>query len=407
MTRRTDPGHVTVSEFSVSFPRDQVEDLRARLRRTKWSDDFDNDDWSFGVNGDYLRDFASYWCDDYDWDAAEQRLNQYPGFRVDGLLDGTPIHFLHIRGKGPNPTPIVLTHGWPWTVWDYAKVVDPLTDPVRFGGRAEDSFDVVIPALPGFGYSSPLRSAVTPMATSDVWSRLMTEVLGYPRYMAAGADWGALVTSYLGHKHADEIIGIHLTIPTLISIAGAESWSSEDYSPDEAGRWSRMVDEKLPLMTSHYNVHVLDPQTLAWALEDSPVGLAAWILERRRSWSDHDGDFEKLFSRDGLCDSISTYWFTHTIGTSMRYYANASRTPLPRTHQHHPPVQTPLAMSVFLNELILPPRSVVEQNSNLVQWRTHDRGGHFAAHEQPDAWVNDVRAFRETLAASAEQTPAH
>lgn len=380
--------------FTIAIPQEDVDDLRDRLRRTRWADDFANDDWGYGFNGDYLKELVDYWVNDYDWRAQEAKLNEFPNYRVE--LEGYPIHFLHERGKGPNPIPIVLTHGWPWIPWDYRKVIGPLADPASHGGDPADSFDVIVPSLPGYGFSSPVRKpGATPLVTAGLWLRLMRDVLGYGRFAASGGDWGAVVTAYLAHAHADDLLGAHLTLPTLLSVGLAE-WGPEDYGDDEEGWYERMVNERLPDIVSHVGVHVNDPQTLAWALNDSPVGLAAWILERRKNYADTRGDIESVYAKDDLCTLVSIYWFTRTIGTSMRFYADTLRPHggrFPLVHDRAPTLEAPTAISVFLYELQLMPRKIAEQHANLAQWRVHERGGHYAAFEQPEPWIDDVRAF--------------
>jgi pimeloyl-ACP methyl ester carboxylesterase len=332
-----------------------------------------------------LRELVAYWLDGYEWGTHEAAMNAFEQYRTD--IDGVPIHFIRTRGVGSDPFPLVLTHGWPWTFWDYRHVIGPLADPVAHGGRAEDAFDVIVPSLPGFGFSGPVRRTdLTHSYTADLWVRLMRDVLGYDRFGAHGGDWGAHVSARLGERHPEHVVGIHVTYPPLLADARA-SLVSDDYGPDEAD-WAALTAARAPSIASHVAVQVNDPQTLAFALTDSPVGLAAWLVERRRNWSDCSGDVESRFSKDDLLTMVSLYWFTDTIGSSMRCYADALRNPEPTAR-----VPVPTAVTVFPADVFLLPRRLVERYVNLQRWTVMPSGGHFAPAEEPRACVDDIRAF--------------
>jgi pimeloyl-ACP methyl ester carboxylesterase len=288
--------------------------------------------------------------------------------------------------------PLILTHGWPWTFWDFERVIRPLADPGAFGGDPADAFDVVVPSLPGFGFSSPLGvTGIGPFQTADLWVRLMRDVLGYDRFAAQGGDWGAIVTAQLGHAHADSLLGVHLSLPALLGgVLGR--LKAEDYGPGEEGWYEQMQTRMAQTAASHLAVHRLDPQTLAWACHDSPVGLAAWILERRRNWSDCDGDVERRFSKDDLLTTMSIYWFTETFVSSVRYYREALLAGWRPAHDRRPRIEAPTAIAVFPRELILVPRSVAAQESDLRRWTVMPSGGHFAPAEEPELLVEDIRA---------------
>jgi pimeloyl-ACP methyl ester carboxylesterase len=385
----------TVGEFQIAVGDDELADLRRRLERTRFADDFANEAWTYGVEGGYLRELVEYWRDGFDWRAAEAAMNMYRHHQV--VLDDVPIHFLHIRGTGAGPAmPLVLTHGWPWSFWDFRKVIGPLTDPERYGGDPRDAFDVVVPSLPGFAFSSPLRvPGIDPTAIAALWVRLMRDVLGYDRFGAQGGDWGAVVGAHLGHAHAEHLTGLHLSMPAFMTAAPG-TLRPEDYGPDEVG-WYERMRAKRHLWDSHLLVHTRDPQTLAWALNDSPVGLAAWLVERRRSWSDCRGDIETRFSKDDLLTTISLYWFTQTFHTTARLYADTFRSRLKLQHDRSPEIEAPTAIAVFPEETVLYPRAVAERHANLRQWTVMPRGGHFAAFEEPELLVDDVRKFFRTL----------
>ena len=308
--------------FEIAIPEEKLEDLRERLERINWAPDFGNEGWAYGVNGEYLRELADHWLNRYDWRAHEAEMNRFDNFRVE--IEGMPIHFVHERGKGPNPIPIILSHGWPWTYWDLRHVIGPLTDPAAHGGDPADSFDVVVPSLPGYGFSTPLTTpGINYWRTADLWVTLMRDVLGYERFAAQGGDWGALVTSQLGHKYAEHLIGIHLTDAIMLNMFTHDRpWVLGDpglasMPPGEA-RAANLA--RLRYYSAHVAVQALDPQTLAFMAHDSPIGLCAWILERRRNWGDTNGDVESRFPKDDLLTTMMLYWATDAFVTSVRYY---------------------------------------------------------------------------------------
>ena len=339
----------TAAPFRVDVGDGVLGDLRERLGRTRFAPDFANGDWGYGVEAGYLREILDYWRDGFDWRAQECAINSFAHFRT--TLQGVPVHFVHERGAGPSPLPLVLTHGWPWTFWDFHKVIRPLADPAAFGGDAADAFDVVVPSLPGFGFSSPLLTrGWNHSRTADLWVELMAS-LGYERFGAHGGDWGAIVSSQLGHKYADRVIGIHLTTPSTPWV-----WNVERPWAEVLGRVvearSRTADRAALLewerrRAAHIAVQTVDPQTLAYGLHDSPAALAAWLLERRRSWSDCDGDLERAFSKDELLTGLTIYWVTETFATSARYYKEAVDVPWSPAHGRTPPVEAPTGISVF------------------------------------------------------------
>lgn len=381
--------------FEINVAQDALDDLDDRLRRTRFADDFGNNDWSFGMPGEYLRAIVDYWRDQFDWRAQEASMNRFAHYRAD--LDGIPIHFIHERGRGPAPMPLLLTHGWPWTFWDYERLIAPLTNPAAFGGDPRDSFDVIVPSLPGTAFSSPLRTTgIGVTATADLWARLMRDVLGYERFAAGGGDSGAFVSVRLGHAHSAQVIGIHLNLPATVTMAALGTIRRDDYSPEEE-QYLADTPAAERGTTGHMAVHTEDPQTLSWAMNDSPAGLAAWMIERRRNWSDCDGEVERRFSKDQLLTAASLYWLTGTFHTSVRFYAETFRAPWPLVHDRQPPVEVPTAVAVFPRELIRVPRRFMERQVNLARWTVMPRGGHFAPSEEPELMIDDIRAFFREL----------
>ncbi len=383
-----------IEPFEINVPQDEINALRTRLANTRWAPEFDNEDWSYGVNGTYLRELMAYWQDGFDWRAQEARINSFPQFRTE--IDGVPIHFIHVRGKGPNPVPIILNHGWPWTFWDLKDVIMPLADPAAYGGDPNDAFDVVVPSLPGFAFSGPLsRSGIGYVETADLWVKLMRE-LGYERFVTQGGDAGAFVSARLGHAHPDSIIGVHLSFPVLPGVPN-EAGIPADFTPEE--RVLAAGDQERDKTASiHLLINAADPQTLAWALHDSPVGQAAWMLVRRRDWSDCHGDVETKFDKDTLLTHFSLYWFTNSfIGSELFCRASGFPAPPALANDRKPELSVPTAVAVMPKDLMHRPRSVFAAHSNLRQWTVFPGGGHFAPAEEPKLITEDIRSFVRPL----------
>lgn len=387
-------------KFVIDITDEALGDLRRRLEQVRLPNDFNNDSWRMGVNRAYLEALVGYWRNDYDWRAEEARINAFDHFRVD--LDGMPIHFIHQPGVGPDPQPLIISHGWPWTFWDYAQVIGPLTDPAAFGGSAEDAFSVIVPSLPGFGFSTPLtKPGMNFWRTADVWVRLMRDVLGYSEFFAAGGDFGNLVTAQLGHKYSQHVRGLHLTgaIPlglfsgdNPLAVGGVNWGFSPPATPSENPHLETPTVLRPRPATAHLMVNAMEPQTISYAMHDSPVALLAWLLQRRKWWSDNDGNVEDSFSRDFLLTTTMIYWLTESFSTSARYYAEAIDNPWQASHDGQPVVRSPSGITFFDHDMTSQARFWVEDYYNLVFTNSRDRGGHFAAAESPAAVVEDIRA---------------
>jgi pimeloyl-ACP methyl ester carboxylesterase len=374
--------------FVVAVSEETLADLRERLARTRWPNEVANAQWEYGTNLAYLKELVAYWRDGYDWRRQERRINAFSHYRV--TIDGVPIHFIHQPGRGPKPLPLILTHGWPWTFWDLHKVIRPLSDPTAFGGNAQDAFDVVVPSLPGYGFSTPLSTpGLTYWRTADLWVKLMSEELGYDRFGAQGGDWGVLVSAQLGHAYAERIIGIHLTLMLSLSM---EMPDPSEYSAEERG-WLEQTQRFWREESGYFALQSTKPQTLAYGLNDSPVGLCAWIVEKRRTWSDCGGQVERRFTKDELLTTVMLYWVTESIGSSVRYYYEARHHPWQPSHTRTPVVEAPTGVAVFPREVVLLPRRWAERYYNLKRWTVMPAGGHFAPMEEPERLVDDVRAF--------------
>lgn len=384
----------TPTPFVVDIPERELAELRDRLRATRWADDFGNESGRYGLESGWLQELTEYWADAYDWRAQEAAINLLPQFRVE--LDSIPIHFVHVRGRGPSPVPLILTHGWPWTFWDWKDVIEPLTDPAAYGGDSADAFDVVVPSLPGFGFSEPLRTTgVTALRVAELWVRLMRDVLGYDRFAAGGGDWGAIVTGELGHRFPEHLLGCWLTLPMIPGVS-LRDLRPADFADDEQWMVARSTAIR-PAIQSHRTVHQFEPQTLAYALTDSPAGTAAWLWARRRDWSDCDGDPLNAFDRDFLCTTASIYWLTRTIGTSLRLYFEHFGAATPPLHDRPRVIEVPTGFAVFPKELLFLPRAMAEERTNLHRFAVQPRGGHFAPSEQPALVIDELRAFFREL----------
>jgi len=377
--------------FTIHVAGAILDDLRLRLAATRWPDAIEGAGWTYGFSLGYLKELTGYWRDRFDWHEQERRLNAFPQFRA--RVDGLGIHFIHQRGKGPRPLPLVLTHGWPGSFAEFREIIPLLTDPAAHGGDPADAFDVVVPSIPGYGFSErPSTPGMTSFRIADLWAALM-DGLGYVRYGAQGGDWGAGITTRLAMVHPSRLAGIHLNyIPG--SYRPFTGPGSRDLSEAERGfleardRW-REEDG------AYGHVQGTRPQTLAYGLNDSPAALAAWIIEKFREWGDCDGDVESRFSRDDLLANVTIYWATETIHSSMRLYRESKATPLQFGENER--IHVPTGVARLPKEAPMPPREWVERVYDVARWTEMARGGHFAAMEEPEALAEDLRAFFRPL----------
>ena len=369
-----------VRPFRLSVGEDALADLKDRLDRTRWQERETVDDWSQGARLDKVRALCDHWRTAYDWRRCEAQLNAWGQFKT--RLDGLDIHFLHIRSPHADVLPMIMTHGWPGSVIEFNKVIGPLTDPTAHGGEASDAFHLVLPSLPGYGFSErPSRTGWGVERIARNWAVLMRR-LGYDRYVAQGGDWGAAVTNQIGVDRPEGCAAIHLNIPIVYPTADQLA----DMTPAEAAAvkdWSEIEATG----TGYLRIQSTRPQTLGYALADSPAGQAAWIYEKLHFWTDHDGEVEGLLSMDEMLDNIMLYWLTATGGSSARLYwesiANAFQTRA---------VRIPVGVSIFPKELSRPSRRWAEKAySSLFYWNELDKGGHFAAFEQPQLFVDEMR----------------
>jgi pimeloyl-ACP methyl ester carboxylesterase len=375
--------------FRLHVAQSALDDLRERLARTRLPDQAPGPPWAYGTDVAYLERLVAYWRDGFDWRAQEARLNAYPQFKV--ALHGIDLHCLHVEGKGPQPLPLLLSHGWPGSVFEFLDIIPRLTDPAKFGGDPADAFTVVAPSLPGYGLSfQPGQPRFGLEAIADCLAELMTGVLGYPRFAAQGGDWGAFVASRLGAVHADHLIGIHLN---LLAVRRDPAMRPEASSEERAflGDLAHWLKEE----TGYQWIQGTRPQTLAFGLSDSPAGLAAWIVEKFRAWSDCGGDIESVFTRNNLLANISLYWFTGAIGSSFWPYYARMHGPWPIPDGG---VTVPTGYAAFPREIVRPPRSIAERTyTDIRRWTEMPKGGHFAAMEQPEALAREIVEFFRPL----------
>jgi pimeloyl-ACP methyl ester carboxylesterase len=371
-----------IEKFEIAIEDQVLEDLRRRLESSRFPDQIPGTGWDYGTELGYLKELVRYWLDEFDWRAQEKALNRFDHFRTQ--VDGQSIHFLHARSKHADALPVLISHGWPGSIVEFLKVIEPLTDPEAHGGRAEDALHVVCPSLPGYGFSGPTHeTGFDVQRMAEVFAKLMAR-LGYARYGAQGGDWGALVTTNLARVDAPHLAGIHLNMPMALPAEGVELTDAEKADLADMANFDR--DE-----TGYQKIQGSKPQTLGFALNDSPAGLAAWIVEKFRSWSDCGGEVENSFTKDELLTNITVYWVTRTITSSTRLYYEVAKSG--RVGFLGPKIETPTGVARFPKELYKPPRAWVENHYNVTHWSALPKGGHFAAMEQPELFVADVRKF--------------
>ena len=380
-----------VQPFKIQVPEETLADLNERLAQTRWPDELPGTGWDYGTNMDYLKELVDYWQNSFGWRAQEEAINRFSHFKAD--VDGLGIHFIHQKGVGPDPMPLVLTHGWPGSFFEMSKITPLLADPASHGGDAADAFHVVTPSMPGYGFSDhPTKPGMHVLRVSDLWVKLMKDGLGYDRFGAQGGDWGASVTAYLGFAYPENLIGIHLTSmvrPTPYMGPGSAPLSEAEQA------LMNQREEWMQAEGGYSHIQGTKPQTLSYGLNDSPVGLAAWLVEKYRSWSDCGGDVESRFTKDDLLTTITIYWAAQIINSSTRLYYETARHPWDMKQGER--ISVPAAMAVFPGEISLPPREWGERSYNVTRWTEMPSGGHFAALEEPKKLAEDIRAFFRPL----------
>jgi pimeloyl-ACP methyl ester carboxylesterase len=375
--------------FRIDVSEQTLQRIRAKVAQYPWHEMPDDGGWGYGTNLDYLKEFCAYWLDQYDWRKHEAELNRLAHYRAE--VDGIDLHFIHEPGSGPAPMPLIISHGWPGSVVEFIDIIEPLAHPERFGGSVDDAFEVIAPSLPGFGFSGRPPRPYGPRKMAAVLNQLMTDVLGFDSYLAQGGDWGGAISSWLGFDHAPACRAIHINIMTMRHPDGPQG--------TEEQAWAAQFERDQVMLNGYRTQQATRPQTLSYAMMDSPVGVAAWIIEKFHDWSDIDGDdIESVHSKDALLTNIMVYLVTGSFNTaSWIYYGRreeGGRVMSPEGKR----VEVPTAVALFPAEMLAwPPRSYVERVYNVTQWNEMSRGGHFAALEQPGLLIDDLRAFSRSL----------
>lgn len=379
----------SIRPFSVNVSDEIIKDVRARVSAFPWHEMPDDGGWNYGTNLDYMKEFCDYWVHKYDWKKHETEINRFSHFRAP--VNGIDLHFIHEKGSGSNPRPLIISHGWPGTIVEFLDFIDLLAHPEKHGGNIEDAFDVVAPSLPGFGFSGRPPRPYGPREMANVFNTLMADTLGYKSYMAQGGDWGGAISSWLGYDHAPACEAIHINVLTMRHKDGPQGPKEE--------AWAAQFEDDQIMQNGYRTQQATKPQTLSYAMMDSPVGVAAWILEKMNGWSDTEGDdIESVYTKDQLLTNIMVYITTRTFNTaSWIYYGRreeGGRILSPEGRR----VEVPTGCAIFPKEMLnWPPRSYAERIYNITQWSEMPRGGHFAAMEQPDLLIEDIRKFARSL----------
>lgn len=374
-----------MTPFQVEWSAPDVARVLQRVKETRLPAAMPGVGWHYGCDADFLRQLQAYWVEGFDWRGAMETLNRYPQFIAD--IDGLAVHFVHVVGEAGGRRPLLLTHGWPGSYYEFWDLIEPLAFPSRFGGHAEDAYDLVIPSLPGFAFSGKPQQVIGQRATAALWNKLMTEVLGYPRYRAQGGDWGALVTSWLGLDHGAACEAIHLNMLGFRSMDPPQN--------DEEKAWMGKAEMAQRQYGGYAGVQTMKPHSIAWATADNPIGQAAWIAERFHDWADlRERSFEEVFSKDQLLTNIMLYVMTDSFASAAWYYPGIVKDGFGMLPAHVR-CETPTAFADFPGDALQPPppRSRVELRYNVTRWSRPPAGGHFAALEMPAWFVEDLRAW--------------
>jgi len=378
-----------VKPFKVDISDQIIKNIYDKVKKYPWHEMPNDGGWEYGTNLDYMKEISKYWVSEFDWRKHEKEINKFPNFIT--KVDDIDIHFIHEKGSGSKPMPLLISHGWPGTVVEFLHIIEKLAHPERFGGKEEDAFDVIAPSLPGFGFSGRPQRPIGPRKMADIFNNLMTKKLGYKNYLAQGGDWGGAITTWLGYDHPKTCNAIHLNIFTMRHPNGPQTKEEKD--------WETKFEKDQLMQDGYRTQQATKPQTLSYGMMDSPVGVAAWIIEKFYFWSDlKNNDIESVYSKDTLLANIMVYIIKKTFNTaSWIYYGRREEGGrfLPKDFHR---IEIPTAAALFPAEMLAwPPRSYAERMYNIKRWTKMSKGGHFAALEQPDLLVDDIRAFARTL----------
>ena len=378
-----------IQPFSIDVPDRIISDIRRRVVNFPWHEMPEDGGWAYGTNLDYMKELCTYWVEQFDWRKQETIINSFSQFTA--KVDELDVHFIHERGSGSAPLALIISHGWPGSIIEFLDIIDPLAHPERYGGNIEDGFDVIVPSLPGFGFSGKPPRPYGPRRMASIFDKLMTEVLGYSNYIAQGGDWGGAISSWLGYEHAPACCAIHLNIMTMRHVDGPKGAEEKE--------WADKFEKEQELENGYRTQQATKPQTLSYAMMDSPVGVAAWIVEKFHSWSDTKGDdIESAHTKDALLANIMIYLITRTFNTASWIYYGRREEGGRILSRDRKRVEVPTGCALFPAEMLSwPPRSYVDRVYNVTHWTKMPRGGHFGAMEQPDLLIEDIRAFARSL----------
>jgi len=378
-----------IHPFRIDVPDTTLEQIRTQVADYPWHEMPDDGGWAYGTPLGYMKELCAYWLNEFDWRKQEAAINRFSHFIAP--VQGIDLHFIQEKGDGPSPLPLIISHGWPGSIVEFLDIIQPLAHPQRFGGSTDDAFDVIVPSLPGFGFSGRPGRPIGPRKMANLFNQLMTDVLGYSNYLAQGGDWGGAISSWLGFEHAPACQAIHINILTMRHPDGP-------HGPEEEA-WAVQFERDQLLENGYRTQQATKPQTLSYAMMDSPVGVAAWIIEKFNSWSDTDGDnIESAHTKDSLLTNIMVYLVTKTFNTASWIYYGRREEGGRLLSTDNRRVEVPTAAALFPAELLAwPPRSYVERLYNITHWSEMPRGGHFAALEEPELLIDDIRAFARTL----------
>ena len=378
-----------IHPFRIDVPDTTLEQIRTQVADYPWHEMPDDGGWAYGTPLGYMKELCAYWLNEFDWRKQEAAINRFSHFIAP--VQGIDLHFIQEKGDGPSPLPLIISHGWPGSIVEFLDIIQPLAHPQRFGGSTDDAFDVIVPSLPGFGFSGRPGRPIGPRKMAEIFNRLMIDVLGYSNYLAQGGDWGGAISSWLGFEHAPACQAIHINILTMRHPDGP-------HGPEEEA-WAVQFEHDQSLENGYRTQQATKPQTLSYAMMDSPVGVAAWIIEKFNSWSDTDGDnIESAHTKDSLLTNIMVYLVTKTFNTASWIYYGRREEGGRLLSTDNRRVEVPTAAALFPAELLAwPPRSYVERLYNITHWSETPRGGHFAALEEPELLIDDIRAFARTL----------
>ena len=378
-----------INAFEINFSDVEIQNVKTKVASFPWHEMPKDGGWSFGTNIDYMKKLADYWTKEYDWKSQEVRLNQFPNYKT--KVDDLDIHFIIKKSSSPKAIPLILIHGWPGSIIEFLEIIDPLCEPEKYGNNNEVCFDIIAPSIPGFAFSGKPENPIGPRKIASIFNKLMTEKLGYKKYVAQGGDWGSAISTWLGFDHSKNCKGIHINMLPARHIDGPQT--------EEEKSWDRQFSKDYVSQSGYFAIQSTKPQTLSYAMMDSPVGVAAWIIEKFYHWSDlEDRSLELTYQKDDLLTNIMIYILTKSFNTSSWIYYGRAKEGGRILSQDGRRVEVPTGCAVYPKEFLTwPPKSYVERLFNLVHWTEMNKGGHFAALEQPASLIKDVQDFYKKI----------